>query len=67
VDSDFDGMISWPEMRRYLEGQLQQVRAAMDDLEGPMLYRAQGEAKRLVKCLNLPAAMTVTMKEEGTQ
>lgn len=64
MDADFDGVISWPKVRAYLEDQLQQVRASMDDLDGPMLYRAQGEAKRLVKCLNLPAAMTVTTQED---
>ena len=63
MDADFDGMISWPACRKYLELQLQQVRTQMDDAIGEEMYRLQGEARRLRKMLNLPSAVTVTQEE----
>lgn len=63
MDSDFDGMISWPACRAYLERELQRVRQTMEDAVGEEMYRLQGEARRLRWCLNLPAAVTVTAQE----
>ena len=64
MDSDFDGMISWPRVREYLESELQLVRQKSDDAVGEEIYRLQGEARRLKRCLNLPAAVTLLQEDD---
>ncbi len=64
MDSDYDGMLSWPMLRAYLELELQKVRQNMDTAVGEEMYRLQGESRRLRACMNLPSAVTLTQGDE---
>ena len=65
MDSDHDGMISWPAIRKFILAELQVVGQQMETAVGEEMYRLQGESRRLRKCLNIPSAVTLT--QEGNK